>query len=845
MRPRARFLAALLCGVAIVVSFAIWRSHRQQALARLERWQERQAIEQTAVALEQKIAVPSGLITLAQLKRAIEEQTDLRVEFADLARWASDFANDASAANWQVELPGGEYPIAQLLRATLNQHNLTYDLGVRRIVITAEHLSEDSSESYVETYPLPQPELASGETDSDSWADSLGRISEQRYWFAGANAGHIETAPGALVVSHTARQHRRIRRVLAEARKLKSPPNDFAPVPLWSENDAQAHARIIAALDEPAAIDWVERPLGEGLHSLVLAHRIPLNINFPKLKEAAIPGDVPITKQLSGVSLRSVLQLILNELDLTYLYQDGALVITTPDHADGAGQMLVAYPVHDLLESGSQRSYQRLIDLITTVVYPHSWAEVGGPASLDGGAIDGWLLVNQNRQAHEAIEFLLAQLRQALRHESSAGVFAFQKANGREEAIWEALDREIELKYDPIPLKDAVYLLSDMLGIPIVINLKMLEESGIRIEEPVRLRFPTRPARQQLNSMLAELELTWLVDNEVLQVTTPDDALSPDRLTIRLYDLRLLKDPDLGVAAANRLLEAIQQIIEPQSWAEAGGPGDLYEFEDILVVLQSRQAHERLEQFLLALQRHCTLLASDGSQPTWVDLQGTARDAQIAESLLKPIDFAVRGVSIEDALQQLSAEQNLPLVIRYADFEAAGTRIDTEIEFQAEQMTLGGVLDRLLEPFEGTYYIQDGALVATSVDGAISNSLPRLYNRQQIARKIGKKPHNQVLDLIKDRPLLSSRDDIGFGIELNHQWMAFYANAPTQRRLELKLAPASSHAQAIAERVALDRERDETEDSRDATSDDRVTAARPYVAKPPVDNNDLFGEAPR
>jgi|GEM_PF-2159718 len=834
MRIRARYLLPLFCGLAIV-PLGLWHSSRKSAAERLARWEQRTDVESSAEKLNTFVQVPGGEMSLADLQSLIESSTDLEVEFDEsLPDWLSANSKDPTVFAWKVETPKGQFRLRTLLTVALNRHDLTYDLAEqRRLIITAAPLSSDSRHRYVETYPLPQPELASSATDEESWAELLKSATDHNYWSDYGGTGHIETVPGALLISQTAQKHREIRRLMTEFMKLESPPADFAPVPLWPDSDAEAHARIFAALDKPAAIDWVERPLDEGLNALALTHGIPLVINFQKLEEAAIPRDLPITKRLSGVSLRSLLRLMLSELELTYLFEDGALVITTPDHASAGGLMLVAYPVHDLVGQGPQRDYDPLIELITTAVHPQSWDEVGGPSSLDGGTIDGWLLVSQSLDAQEGIEFLLSQLRKALRHDSVTRVFLVRKEDAREDAIRKALRRDVELQYDSMPLKDAMNLLSDILEIPIVISAKKLEEAAVGIDTPVRMRFPKRPARQQLNSMLSELELTWLIDDEVLQITTPDDAHSPDRLTTRLYDLRMLADPDLGAASGDQLIQVVREAVEPASWDEVGGSASLRLFEDVLIVSHHRRGHELVEQFLAAVQQHCTQLTSDDSQPTWVDPHADPRDAQIAELLLKPVDFTAKRTSLVDALERLSVDQNLSLVVSIANLENYGIDPKVEIDLEANGITIGGVLNRLLEPFGATYISDNGALLVTTIDNATRYPTPRLYSRQQVARKIGRLPNNLAMDLINELPRFNSKEDIGMSIELNHQWMVFYASQPVQRRLALKLAPERSHAQAVAERIALDREREETSDWQGTPLGYRVTAAQQSSAPPP------------
>jgi len=109
------------------------------------------------------------------------------------------------------------------------------------------------------------------------------------------------------------------------------------------------------------------------------------------------------------------------------------------------------------------------------------------------------------------------------------------KQGGSEERIFKALNENTQLEFVETPLKDVVAYLADFHNIPIVINSKKLDEAAVGIDTPVTKSLKGISLRSALRLMLAELELTYLIDDEVLQITTPDDANSPDRLTTKVY----------------------------------------------------------------------------------------------------------------------------------------------------------------------------------------------------------------------------------------------------------------------------------------------------------------------
>jgi hypothetical protein len=55
-------------------------------------------------------------------------------------------------------------------------------------------------------------------------------------------------------------------------------------------------------------------------------------------------------------------------------------------------------------------------------------------------------------------------------------------------------------------------------------------------------------------------------------------------------------------ARASHLMQLVSQIVKPDSWSEAGGPGSIAEYGGLLVVRQNPQAHREVEKLLAMLR---------------------------------------------------------------------------------------------------------------------------------------------------------------------------------------------------------------------------------------------------
>ena len=111
-----------------------------------------------------------------------------------------------------------------------------------------------------------------------------------------------------------------------------------------------AEKKIQEALKQPTQIEFVETPLKDVVDYLKDLHHIEIQLDSAALKEAGIDESTPVTKNLKGISLRSALKLLLDELQLKYVVHNEVLLITTPAKAESDEYMTTkVYPVADMV----------------------------------------------------------------------------------------------------------------------------------------------------------------------------------------------------------------------------------------------------------------------------------------------------------------------------------------------------------------------------------------------------------------------------------------------------------------------------------------------------------------
>ncbi len=353
-----------------------------------------------------------------------------------------------------------------------------------------------------------------------------------------------------------------------------------------------------------------------GLVGFLVEHDIDAYLDMRALEEAGMGSDTPVRPlKLNEVSIRSVLDLLLYQLDLTCLVRNGHLEITT---TDVASQELVTriYPVEDLVrwtdESGTQRdNYDSLVEIVTNTIAPQTWDEVGGPGSL--GPFQGTLVVSQTDDLHEELARLLAALRESRDKQLADNATEMIPADSPAQSVArrrfaEHSRQPADFSFNETPLEEALNAIAQRCDVQIVLDLRALEEAGMGGDTPVtaELRRVTLPVA--LSMLLHPYDLTYLLANEVVLITTTDVAYQ--ELTVGVYPVAdLVQFGEWKVGGGKQdfapLVDLIQQQISPDSWNKVGGPGAIETSYNTssLVVSQREDAHEELRRLLDGLRR--------------------------------------------------------------------------------------------------------------------------------------------------------------------------------------------------------------------------------------------------
>ena len=224
-----------------------------------------------------------------------------------------------------------------------------------------------------------------------------------------------------------------------------------------------------------------------------------------------------------------------------------------------------------------------------------------------------------------------------------------------EEKVYSSLEAPVSLHFDNAPLKDVLTHIADVQGITVVLDQQGLNEEGFTESSPVTISVDGIRLKNALSLMLEQLHLDYLVEHEVLKITslerrqgemkaityqvadliTPLSARAPQTVTAQPMGGGLFSVPEFGGmaqmpgAGGNSLLptnsnlpgvdnqmgagdhdfQALRELlvttIDPDSWEENGGKANISNHESTLslVIRQTQKVHQEIADLLSQLRR--------------------------------------------------------------------------------------------------------------------------------------------------------------------------------------------------------------------------------------------------
>ena len=356
----------------------------------------------------------------------------------------------------------------------------------------------------------------------------------------------------------------------------------------------------------------------------------------------------------------------------------------------------------------------------------------------------------------------------------------------REAAIRRALDRAHMLDFVESPLSDVVKKLREQTKVDILLDQRSLDDVGIGADTPVSFHLAGVSLRSALRLLLRDFELTWIIRDEALVITTPEVA-EENQATLfysigdlvrierpvdflqmqfggggdglgggglggggeagglragAIQHLTQLEEipPSDGRLDYDTLVELITSTIAPDTWEELGGPGSVTRFRNLLAVSQVEEVHERIGAMLNTLRQfRKQAAAADGETPLVVDLPAHSDAVQkILAALNKNTTIRFEDTSLTDAIETISKKHGIPLLLDTLSLDGVGIGIDEGVSIDVRDIPLKSALQRMLRPLELTWSIEEGSvLMITTPDVAEENLATRMYHVRDLVHAAG------------------------------------------------------------------------------------------------------------
>lgn len=177
------------------------------------------------------------------------------------------------------------------------------------------------------------------------------------------------------------------------------------------------------------------------------------------------------------------------------------------------------------------------------------------------------------------------------------GVTSFPAPTDLELKIHNALGHRTDVSFSDTPLTDAFKFLSDLHVMNVIVDTAALQDEGIDPSSPINLEVSGLTFRSTLRLMLKPLQLTYIVQDEVLKITTEAKAL--EALVTRVYPVRDLADDADDLES---IVEAVEAGAGRPAWEGSHVSITAVKKSRSLVIRQTQKVHEEIEALLRDLR---------------------------------------------------------------------------------------------------------------------------------------------------------------------------------------------------------------------------------------------------
>lgn len=408
-----------------------------------------------------------------------------------------------------------------------------------------------------------------------------------------------------------------------------------------SPRDAAARKVTLEKVEQVVSFRVEDVPLREAVVKLLGDLAVKVKFDQPTIDaNGSASLDDPVSIDAEEEPAESILSEMLEQRGLAWSPRGNAIVITTKEVLDTRREA-IAYDVADLVvDAEGAADMSLLIQLLTQIVAPDSWQEVGGSGTLTPIVRErsALLLVDQPFPIQQQIAKTLASLRltgiaktppaslttftlvppphrsvvsasfgyaeskpqstsdasvgtesgqQPAKSSESAPFIrpveglpldiSPEEAKRRSEVV-AAIQQPASIDCRDLPLSKVIEEVTAGLPIRLKFDRKAIDDDGtVSLEDPVTHATENEPVEAILYDLLQPRGLTWLPRGDSLVITTWTEADA--LLEAVAYDVTdLVVNAQTGQADMQMLVELIFTVVAPDSWLTVGGAGTVNPF---------------------------------------------------------------------------------------------------------------------------------------------------------------------------------------------------------------------------------------------------------------------------
>ncbi len=259
----------------------------------------------------------------------------------------------------------------------------------------------DEASEQMRTEPYNIGDLVDAGYEANSVTQAIELTPRTQWKDLDGAGGSVEMLGDVVFVRQTDDGHRQIAGLLTALRKHAR--RTFAL-------DPPQHGVLRQKLNESISVTFKDVPLQSAVAQLTELSGADIRLDMAMLKAVGIREREPVSLALNDRPLRTVIELLLAKLKLTWILRDGVLWITSLEAAED-NLLGALYDVRDLCRNVSES------DALASAVQGQTsgtWEEIDGAGGQIAFPLPGTMLVVQTEQMHGEILSLLEAYRQAL-----------------------------------------------------------------------------------------------------------------------------------------------------------------------------------------------------------------------------------------------------------------------------------------------------------------------------------------------------------------------------------------------------------------------------------------------